>query len=130
MSRKFKLLALLLAFVLMGTSTEVFAASGRRFRQRPHHRREIELITPSEAQNIVRRQLGTHRVRFFGEPELSNKADDYPVNGDYRPVYEMRCEAQGSRYNVDVDAVTGQVLKLAFVNDHPRPRPRRYRLHD
>ena len=117
MSRKFKLLALLLGFVLAGTSTEALAKSRRRIKHSSpstHRTRRVELITPSEAQDVVRRQLGTRRVRFFGEPELRNKAHDYPVNGDYRPVYEMRCEAQGSRYNVDVDAITGQVLKLAF----------------
>ncbi|MBQ6772803.1 MAG: PepSY domain-containing protein [Synergistaceae bacterium] len=117
MSRKFKLLALLLVFVLAGTSTEALAARRRRrirHDDSSHRTRRVELITPSEAQNVVKRQLGTQRVRFFGEPELKNKAHDYPVNGDYRPVYEMRCEAQGSRYNVDVDAITGQVLKLAY----------------
>ena len=129
MSRKFKLFALLLVFVVLGTtSTEVLAAGRRKFRRRPHreysrHEREIELITPEEAKHVVRRQLGTHRVRFFGEPKLSNKADEYPVNGDYRPVYEMRCEAQGSKYLVDVDAVTGQVLKLAYTTIE---RHRRY----
>ena len=134
MSRKVKLFALLLVLVLLGTSTEVLAASSRRVRPRPRPERwerEVELITPSEAQHIVRKQLGTPHVRFFGEPELHNKVRDYPVHSGYRPVYEMRCEAEGSRYNVDVDAITGQVLKLAFAHNpppppphHPRPRPR------
>ena len=122
MSRKVKLLALLLVFVLFGTSTEALAKSKRKLRRRPHvsvsqsrtYYREADLITESEAQEVVRRQLGTRLVRFFGKPKLSNKADDYPVNGSYRPVYSMVCSAQGSRYNVDVDAITGQVLKLAF----------------
>ena len=115
MSRKFKLLALLLVFVLMGTSTEALARSRRKVKHSSSHKeRRVELITPSEAKDVVRRQLGTRKVKFFGDPELKNKAHDYPVNGDYRPVYEMRCEAQGSRYNIDVDAITGQILKLAF----------------
>ena len=119
MSRKFKLFALLLVFVLLGTSTEVLAAGRRRIRHRPHgeysrREKEVELITPEEAKHVVRKQLGTRHVRFFGEPELSNKVRDYPAHSGYRPVYEMRCEAEGSKYLVDVDAITGQVLKLAY----------------
>lgn len=120
MSRKFKLLALFLVFVVLGTSsTEVLAAGRRRIRHRPHHdgprrEREVELITSEEAKHVVRRQLGTRHVRFFGEPELINKVRDYPAHSGYRPVYEMRCEAEGSKYLVDVDAITGQVLKLAY----------------
>ena len=68
MPRKFKLLALLLVFVLMGTSTKALAKSRRRVRHdRPHRQRRVELITPSEAKEVVRRQLGTHNRTDYPE---------------------------------------------------------------
>ena len=46
------------------------------------------------------------------EIELENEADDYPNDIYFRPVYQIELVNNGVEYDVDVDAVTGEVLKL------------------
>ena len=74
-------------------------------------RRNITLITPDEAKRIAEEHIN-ERVLSFHDVDLENEADDYPNGTGFRPVYSLECVCASGEYDVDIDAVTGQVLKL------------------
>ena len=46
------------------------------------------------------------------EIELENEADDYPNGTNFRPVYQFECISGHDEYDIDIDAVTGEILKF------------------
>ncbi|MBQ7216338.1 MAG: PepSY domain-containing protein [Synergistaceae bacterium] len=78
-------------------------------------RRKIKLVSLSKAKRAAKKAVqndsGSKKVKFT-EMELDNEADDYPNAAGFRPVYTFGCISGGIEYDVDVDALTGQVLKL------------------
>lgn len=74
-------------------------------------RRNITLITESEAKAIAARLFGSKNVRF-DEVELDEESDGYPNAERFRPVYQIECKVGRDEYDVDIDAVTGEVLKF------------------
>ncbi|MBQ7578230.1 MAG: PepSY domain-containing protein [Synergistaceae bacterium] len=72
--------------------------------------RKINLITVEQAKTIAAEKLNAKDVTFKFV-DLDNEIKDYPNGSDFRPVYEMECFVNGQEYDVDVDAVTGEVLK-------------------
>ena len=74
--------------------------------------RNMTLISEAQARSIAARQFGDRKPLRFKEIELENEADDYPDGTDFRPVYKLECRLDGTEYDVDIDAVTGQVLKF------------------
>ncbi|MBQ7501400.1 PepSY domain-containing protein [bacterium] len=77
-------------------------------------RRNIRLISIEQAKRIASQRIGSGNLRFK-EIELENEADDYPSPDYFRPVYKIECVTSSFReYDVDIDAVTGQVLKCKY----------------
>ena len=74
-------------------------------------RRNMTLISESEAGEIALKRLGNDSARVK-EIDLDNEADDYPNGADFRPVYQIECISGIEEYDIDVDAVTGEVLKF------------------
>ena len=74
-------------------------------------RRNIILITPDEAKRIAEEHIN-ERVLRFDDVDLEDEADDYPNDTGFRPVYSLECVCASGEYDVDIDAATGQVLKL------------------
>ena len=74
-------------------------------------RRNIKLLTVDEAKRIAEEHINERVVRFK-DVDLEDEADDYPNDTGFRPVYSLECVCASGEYDVDIDAVTGQVLKL------------------
>ena len=74
-------------------------------------RQNMKLITVERVHEIVSARLESKNIRFK-EIELDNEADDYPNGSYFRPIYQVECFANGREYDIDVDAVTGEILKF------------------
>ena len=74
-------------------------------------RRDIKIITYDQAKEIALQRVKRENARVK-EIDLDNEADDYPDGTDFRPVYQIECISGYDKFEVDIDAVTGQVLKF------------------
>lgn len=75
-------------------------------------RRGMTLISQQQALEIAIKSFKTDEV-FIRDFDL----DDLYRNSDkFRPIYELECVSKGRKYEMDIDAVTGEVLKLEL--DH------------
>lgn len=106
-----KMIALLLA-VLAVFSGPVLAHGHHRDREERYvleeaARRNMKLITESEAQDIARRQAGVTEARFL-EVEL----EDEGHKGNFRPVYKVEFVSGSEKYEAEIDAVNGRVLEF------------------
>jgi len=108
MSKKF-FAVVLFALVLGIFAGAAFADSYHNVRAEALGRK-INLITVEQAKTIAAEKLNAKDVTFKFV-DLDNEIKDYPNGSDFRPVYEMECFVNGQEYDVDVDAVTGEVLK-------------------
>ena len=73
--------------------------------------KNIKLISVEEAERIAQERLNSRNVRFT-EMELEDEADDYPNAINFRPVYKLECVHEGREYDIEIDAVTGKILKF------------------
>ena len=89
----------------------VGAFAEERYVREEAARRNITLITLKEAEQIAMQQLKSRNFRFK-ESELEDEADDYPNAINFRPVYKFECKSEGREYEIEIDAVTGKVLKF------------------
>ena len=108
---KSKLLAVLLLvcmFALVGTA---YADHDGRWVREEAARRQMTLITINQAREIASKSFASGNVRIK-EIELENEADDYPNDIHFRPTYQFELVHNGIEYDVDIDAATGEVLKL------------------
>ena len=74
-------------------------------------RRDMKIITYDQAKEIALQRVKRENARVK-EIDLDNEADDYPDGTDFRPVYQIECISGYDKFEVDIDAVTGQVLKF------------------
>ena len=44
--------------------------------------------------------------------ELEDEHDDYPCPERFRPVYKIECYSGIDEYDIEIDAVTGKILKF------------------
>ena len=104
------LCALLVVVALAGIS---FAHDGHeeRFVREEAARRNITLISREEAQRIAADKIHESGVRFK-DADLDDEDDYYRKPGDFRPVWSIEAVANGQEYDIDIDAVTGEVLKF------------------
>ena len=74
----------------------------------------IELITREQAAAIAESELAAKNIKaVLHDAALDNEAVKYHNSSDFRPVYELEYKAaDGREYDIDVDAVTGEILKF------------------
>lgn len=117
MKNKCLLMIMLLAFaVIGGMSCAAYADDDHDgyFVREEAARRHIHLISIDQAKRIAAQRIGSSNLRFK-DIDLENEADDYPSPDYFRPVYKLECVTSSYReYEIDIDAVTGQVLKCRY----------------
>ena len=74
-------------------------------------RRNMPLISIEHAKRIAADRIGSSHVRFK-DIDLEDEADDYYSRDGFRPVWKLECVSRGTEYDIDIDAVTGRVLKF------------------
>ena len=98
----------------------IFALSGVAFSQSYEEetyvreeaaRRNMKLITLKEVQRIAIERVGKPGVAFK-EIELEDEDDYYTTRQDFKPVWTIEAVAGGEEYEIDIDAVTGEILKF------------------
>lgn len=103
-------LAIVLLLAACGTASADDFFEGHWIREEAK-RRGITLISSEQARKIAVDRLGGGDF-MLKDLDLDNEADDYPNGTAFRPVYQMELRSGWMEYDVDVDAVTGQVLKV------------------
>ena len=102
----------------------IFALSGAAFSQSYNEeayvreeaaRRNMKLITVEEAERIAEARINERGVRFK-DADLEDEDDYYMGKTDFRPVWSLEAVANGQEYDIDVDAVTGEILKFKLDN--------------
>ena len=98
--------------VILALSGVAFA-DGReeRYVRKEAARRNMMLISRSEAERIAASRINQRGVRFK-DADLDDEDDYYYGNTDFRPVWSLEAVANGQEYDIDVDAVTGEILKF------------------
>ena len=109
MSKKF--FAVIIFALVLGIFAGAAFADDDYYIREEAGRRNIHLISIEQARSIASQRLHSNNVRFK-EIELDNEADEYPNSANFRPVYQIECYANGQEYDIDIDAVTGEVLKF------------------
>ncbi|MBQ3646756.1 MAG: PepSY domain-containing protein [Synergistaceae bacterium] len=103
---------LILAAFVFGFSGIVFADDDGRYVRERAAQENIKLITVEQAKQIALQKLNAGSNVYFKDIDLDDEADDYPNATYFRPVYQMEVIAGHVEYDIDIDAVTGQVLKF------------------
>ncbi|MBQ9433391.1 MAG: PepSY domain-containing protein [Synergistaceae bacterium] len=111
-----KICMLLAAAIVLGVFGQAFS--------HPHHhdheeqyvieeaaRRNIKLLTQAEARNIAEKRIGKGKITFH-DVELEDEHDDYPNTERFRPVYKIECYSGRDEYDIEIDAITGEILKF------------------
>lgn len=73
-------------------------------------RRGMKLIGEDRVRQIASGQIGSENIRIK-ELKLRNEADDYPDGTNFRPVYKLEALSGYEEYELEIDAVTGKILK-------------------
>ncbi len=105
-----KLLCAVMVIVLAVSGAAFAHGHEERYVREEAARRNMKLITQEEATKIATAQLSAKDVRFK-KVELEDEDDYYTQKGDFKPVWTFEAIADGQEYDIDVDAVTGKVLK-------------------
>ena len=106
-----------LCFVMLAVMTVSFAGIAlaghhdERFVRDEAARRNMTLIPLEEAQRIAREKIGNDNVRFK-DADLEDEDDYYRKPADFRPVWSLEAVSGANEYDIDIDAVTGEVLKF------------------
>ena len=108
MKRKF---CFVLAFVIALVISGFAFADDTQYVLEEAARRDIKIITYDQAKEIALQRVKRENARVK-EIDLDNEADDYPDGTDFRPVYQIECISGYDKFEIDIDAVTGQVLKF------------------
>lgn len=74
-------------------------------------RRNMKLISRAEAEKIAAERINERGVRFK-DADLDDEDNYYRGRDDFRPVWSLEAVANGQEYDIDVDAVTGEILKF------------------
>lgn len=103
---------LLCAFLVVMVFTGVaFAGHEERYVREEASRRGMTLITEDEAVRIARERIGDSSARVK-DADLEDEDDYYRSRDDFRPVWSLELRTGHDEYDVDVDAVTGEILKF------------------
>ncbi len=108
-----KLLCVFLV-VLMTVSLAGISLADRReehYVREEAARRNMRLISSEEAERIAIRKIGGSHVRIK-DIDLEDEDDYYRSPSDFRPVWSIEAVSGRDEYDIDVDAVTGEVLKF------------------
>ncbi|MBQ7169266.1 MAG: PepSY domain-containing protein [Synergistaceae bacterium] len=107
-----KLLCAVMA-VLVALSGISFAHDGReeQYVRGEAARRNMKLISRSEAERIAAERIHESGIRFK-DADLEDDDDYYRSRDDFRPVWSIEAVAGGQEYDIDIDAVTGEILKF------------------
>ncbi len=99
--------------VIVALSGIAFGHDGHeeRYVREEAARRNMKLITLKEVQRIAIERVGKPGVTFK-EIELEDEDDYYTTRQDFRPVWSLEAVANGQKYDIDIDAVTGDILKF------------------
>ncbi|MBR0035033.1 MAG: PepSY domain-containing protein, partial [Synergistaceae bacterium] len=66
--------------------------------------------------DAINEDIAAGRIRSgsitFKEIELEDEHDDYPNSERFRPVYKIECYSGRDEYDIEIDAVTGKILKF------------------
>ena len=110
-----KLCAVLAAVMLLAMCGSAFALRHmdreEKYVRDEAARRGMKLLTVVEVREIAAKQFEAGNVSVK-EVELEDEWDDYPNADRFRPVYKVECYVGRDEYDIDIDAVTGKVLKL------------------
>ena len=106
-----KLCALLAVIMVLGICGGAFADREEQYVREEAARRNITLLTVEQARDIAVKRIGSDNVRVK-DVDLEDEHDDYPNAEKFRPVYKIECVAGRNEYDVEIDAVTGKVLKF------------------
>ena len=109
-------LCIVLAFVIaLVISGFAFAHDDSQYVLEEAARRDMKIISYDQAKDIALKRVGKENTRVK-EIDLDNEADDYPDGTNFRPVYQVECISGYDKFEVDIDAVTGEVLKFKLDN--------------
>ena len=106
--------------ILCAVMLVIFALSGIAFAHDGHEeryvreeaaRRNMKLISRAEAERIAEERINERGVRFK-DADLEDEDDYYHCKTDFRPVWSLEAVANGQEYDIDVDSVTGEILKF------------------
>ena len=103
-----KIFCVILVILIMACVASASAREERYVREEAS-RRGMKILTHSQAQEIVAKRVGSS-IRLK-EIELEDEADDYPNGDNFRPVYSLEVISRGREYDIEIDAVTGEILK-------------------
>ena len=109
LSMKRKAIALML--VMFAVVAAYAGHHDERYVREEAARINMKLLTVTQAEEIAAKSFDSGNVRIK-EVELEDEADDYPNDIYFRPVYQIEVVNNGIEYDLDIDAVTGEVLKL------------------
>ena len=110
-----KICVLLAAVIVLGIFGQAFAHDHHDHEEQyvieEAARRDIKLLSAAEARDIAAKRIGSGNVRFK-DVELEDEHDDYPNAERFRPVYKIECYSGRDEYDIEIDAVTGKILKF------------------
>ena len=109
-------LCIVLAFVIaLVISGFAFAHDDSQYVLEEAARRDMKIISYDQAKEIALKRVGKENTRVK-EIDLDNEENDYPDGTNFRPVYQVECISGYDKFEVDIDAVTGEVLKFKLDN--------------
>lgn len=100
-----------LMLVVLSAMSGIALANEEPFVREEAARRNMKLISQEEAMKIARERIGSENVRFK-DADLEDEDDYYMGRTDFRPVRSLEAVSNGQEYDIDVDAVTGEILKF------------------
>lgn len=106
-----KFCALLTALILLVFCGESFADHEEQYVRTEAERRGVKLLSIEKAKEIAAERIGSGNIRFK-DADLEEESDDYPNAQGFRPVYSFECISGSKEYDIEIDAVTGEVLKF------------------
>ena len=106
-----KLLCAVMVIVLAVSGAAFAHGHEERYVREEAARRNMKLISRAEAEKIATERINERGVRFK-DADLDDEDDYYRGRDDFRPVWSLEVVANGQEYDIDVDAVTGEILKF------------------
>ena len=106
-----KLCAIMLVVMLFAGTALAHGHHEAQWCREEAARRNITLLSEEEAKRIAEERINERGVRFK-EIELDEESDDYPSDSGFRPVYSLECLCPSGEYDIEIDAITGKILKF------------------
>ena len=106
-----KLLCALLVVAALAGLASAHDGHDERYVRDEAARRNMKLITVEEAQRIAAERIHESGVRFK-DADLEDEDDYHRSRDDFRPMWSLEAVSNGQEYDIDIDAVTGEVLRF------------------